>query len=155
MKELKRTVTREEVYGYEANDGKLFNSKEECEKYENSANIAIWNNFQRLFIKEQMSECQVFENYGYGSEEYQYAVLKIKNADDVRIANQYLELIKENHPGHFFTSEDVGKTILCGIGYCYDKAENKNFYRHGTIDELCAKFRKDMEKVFEPERKEI
>ena len=37
MKELTKTVTTTEVTGYEAFDGTVFQSKEECRKYETSA----------------------------------------------------------------------------------------------------------------------
>ena len=37
MKEIKKTITREEITGYEAFDGTVFRSEDECRKYENSA----------------------------------------------------------------------------------------------------------------------
>jgi len=37
MKELKRTITTEETYGFESFDGNYFRTKEECLKYEESA----------------------------------------------------------------------------------------------------------------------
>jgi hypothetical protein len=40
MKEIKTTQTIEVVTGYEAMDGTIFRSKEECEKYESSAKAA-------------------------------------------------------------------------------------------------------------------
>ena len=91
MKELKITKTIEEVNGYEAFDGKIFKEKEECEKYERSAYGVITKEFEQLFVGERFPECHIWEEYGYGSEEFEMAIIDIKDEKDLFIANKYFE----------------------------------------------------------------
>ena len=145
MKELKRTETIEKVIGYEADDGTQFDSKEECEKYENSAFFVVFTRFKKLVVKE-IIECDLFGNQGYGSEEYIYYLIDIKNKNDVDIYNQFLLFTDKSCA----TIDDayIGKRILVGTGYEYDKWEHRHLYIKGTIDDLKKQFAEDMEKVF-------
>ncbi len=152
MKELKVTRTIEEVTGYEADDGRRFKTEEECRKYENSAKYAIYNQFIKLGISEPFSECQIWENYGYGSEEWSLIVVDIKDENDLKIANMFAEMQvpKTSFPDDFrFNSSHIGKRILVGIGSEYDA----NCYIYGTFDDLVNKFKNDMNKFFNPEDK--
>lgn len=88
MKELKRTITREEVYGYEAYDGTTFKTEQECVNYEETAEAVINKRFNDLII-ETHNEYQLFNN-GYGSDEYNYKVFKINNENDLVSAEMFL-----------------------------------------------------------------
>ena len=114
MKEIKRTRTVEEVVGYEASDGTRFNNQEECKKYEETAKGVIFNEFKRLIIGEPFGECTIWSDYGYGSDEFQLAVIEIKNADDLHTANMFAEAYKF---GYVFTNDFIGKRILINLGY--------------------------------------
>lgn len=148
MKELKRTKTIEEVTGYEATDGKVFNSKEECEKYEKTAEMVIYNDFKRLIVGgKTICEYSFFENFGCGSEEYEYAIIDIKNADDLRVANMYGEIKGKGQ----LTPDCIGKRLLVAIGdiYCQDALWNAR-----TEEELIEEFKKDIAFYFHPKAKE-
>lgn len=143
MKEIKRTVTREEITGYEANDGTIFKTKEECEKYENTAEAVINKEFRKLMLGgEEFPECQIYENFGYGSEEFNMAVLDIKNANDLEIANRYYEL----HSKKLISNEYIGKRTLVCTGYSHDR----NVYPcPKTYEELVEQFKRDTKKFFQ------
>lgn len=159
MKELTRTKEIKEIYGYESDDGTYFKTEEECKKYEETARYAVDKAFWKLCIKQDIndktgmfSECEIFENFGYGSDEWMLVVLEIKNEEDMKIVNMYKKMhlvhsspdddryeIKENH---------IGKRILVGLGTHYEGYDN--FYVYGTLDELVEKFKNDINKFFNP-----
>ena len=152
MKELKITRTIEEITGYEADDGRRFKTEEECRKYENSAKYAIYNQFLKLGISEPFGECQIWENYGYGSEEWNLIIVDIKDENDLKIANMFAEMQvpKTSFPDNFrFNSSHIGKRLLVGIGSEYDP----NCYIYGTFDDIVNKFKNDINKFFNPEDK--
>ena len=143
MKEIKWTRTIEEVVAYEANDGTRFNSKEECEKYEETAKSVIFNEFKQLMVGEPFSESSIWENFGYGSEEFQLAVIEIKNVDDLHIANMFAEVYKY---GFTFTNDHIGKRLLINLGY--ECAYGDCGMCPRTEDDLIEMFTKDIRKFF-------
>ncbi len=145
MKELKRTETIEKIIGYEADDGTQFDSKEECEKYEKSALGVVYERFKKLIVKKYV-ECDVFTNYGYGSEEYEYFLIDIKNINDLNVYNHFLQLTESKE--NIIDESYIGKRILVSAGFEYDDWKHRTLYVNGTIDDMVAKFTKDMEKVF-------
>ena len=155
MKEIKVTRTVEEITGYEADDGTRFKTEEECKKYENSAHYAIYNQFLKLGVSEPFSECQIFENFGYGSEEYQLIVIDIKDENDLKIANMFAEMQVPKPDGSRldrvrFGTNRIGQRLLVGIGdeYC------ENCYIYGTQEEIIEKFKQDIDKYYNPKPKE-
>lgn len=153
MKEIKTTRTIEEVTAYEADDGTLFKTADECKKYENSAHYAIYNQFLGLAISESFSEDQIFENFGYGSEEYSLVIIDIKDEKDLKIANMFAEMqipkFPEKEEKKFrFDSSRIGQRILVAIGndYC------KNCYIYGTQEEMVEMFKRDIDKHFNPKK---
>lgn len=143
MKEIKTTRTIEEVTGYEANDGKRFSSKEECEKYEQTAEAVINNDFNELFIVGEFPECSIFESFGYGSEEFWMTVIEINNTNDLEIANRYFEFHTKGKCR--IDSKYIGKRVLVNIGYEWDHDVNPN---PRTYEELVDQFKKETEKYF-------
>ena len=139
MKELTKEVT--EVYAYQAEDGKIFSSKEECEKYENSAYSVIKRDFEKLKLAEY-SECDVFENQGYGSEDYMYWLVEIKDSNDLFIANRFSEIAKS--PTRFGFG-DMGKKLLVGMGYYWEGLKVSCIR---SYDDIIAEFTKDMNNIF-------
>lgn len=148
MKELKRTRTIEEIRGYEANDGTFFSSKEECEKYEKTARAVIFNAFKQLVVDRIFPECFIWENYGYGSEEFSMAIIEIKNEDDLRAANMYFEEFKFCDQ---LTRDYIGKRILVNLGYG-NEGDCRICPR--TEEELIEQFKNDITKFFHPKAKE-
>lgn len=157
MREIKTTKTIEEVTGYEAFDGQVFKTKEECEKYERSAIAVIKKRLNSIAVSVDsygytFSECEIFESYGYGSEDYQYMVVDIKNEDDLKAVNQYYELIrKENNykenDGDCLLVPDryIGKRTMICIGNEYDMALHPC---PKTMEELIENFTKDISNFF-------
>ena len=142
MTELKQKRTIEEVYGYEATDGTRFGSREECEKYEKTAANVINTRFKNLMVGgEPFPEYQIWESFGGGSDEYEYAVIEMKNADDLKIANMYGELHGKGQLSEVY----IGKRILVTLGdhYCPDSA-----WYPRTEEDVIEQFRKDVAKLF-------
>ena len=155
MKEIKTTRTVEEVIAYEADDGMRFKSADECKKYENSAHYAIYNQFLGLAISKPFPECTIFENFGYGSDEYNLVIVDIKDEKDLKIANMFAEMqvpkLNEGDEKKFrFDSSRIGQRILVAIGNEY----SKNCYVYGTQEELIEMFKHDIEKFYNPKPKE-
>lgn len=152
MKEIKKTV--ETVVAYEAFDGTTFTDKEECSKYENSAFGVVLARIKKLVVIE-LVECDLFENYGYGSEEYYYWVMDIKDKADVNLFNQFRSMIGSGiGSGTELTDDYIGKRILVGTGSCYDSWNYRTLYVRGTYDDMVEKFKKDMDKFFNPKENE-
>ena len=145
MKELKRTKTVEEIFGYEAEDGTFFNDKAECEKYEATAKAVIYKEFKKLMVGEPFPECHIWESFGYGSEEYMLVIIEIKDANDVHTANMFSESVS----GCFtFTNEHIGKRFLVNLGYSYD---SECALCPRTEDSLINQFTKEIQLFFRPE----
>lgn len=144
MKELKRTETIEKIIGYEANDGTRFDSKEECKKYEKSALGVVYERFKKLIVKE-IYESSVFTNQGYGSEEYVYYLIDIKDENDVDTYNHFAQFTEGKQT---IDNSYIGKRFLVGAGFCFDDWKYRTLYIKGTIDDLKKQFAEDMEKVF-------
>lgn len=150
MKEIKRTRTIEEVTGYEAEDGTVFKTEQECITYEETAKAVITKAFKELCVGDGFfSECQIWDNFGYGSEEFDLAVIDIKSETDLEIANRYYKMDKT--PDDDLISKDfIGKRVLVNIGFCFDSVKSIN-PNPRTKEMLIEQFTKDMAKFFEPE----
>ena len=142
MKELTKEVVTKEITGYEASDGKIFHSKEECEKYERTAECVIKTAFEKLVIA-QNSEYSLFEGYGSGSEEWRIVLIHINNAEELKTANMYSQIA--NHD-NCFNENHIGKNLIVGVGDGYDTY----CWLYGTIEEIAARFKADMERRLKP-----
>ena len=149
MKELKRERTIEEVYGYEAEDGKIFKTKEECINYEQSAKAVIEREFNQLIVGEKFYETYIWENFGYGSDEYEMAVIEIKDINDLMIANRYYEI----NDGKLIDKKYIGQKILVNIGYDYDSVKQTN-PQPRTQEELLEQFKNTIDEFFNPKKGE-
>lgn len=153
MEIIKRTRTIEEIDGYKAFDGKWFKDEEECKKYEESAYGVLAKELNALAVnkkKPRFSECDIFERFGYGSEEFEYTIIDIKTEEDLRVVNQYYELVS-NGKANYIGKEYVGKRVMIGLGFEYDR------YVHPcprTMEDLMSDFEKDIKKFFKPEEEE-
>lgn len=160
MKELTRTREVTEVYGYESIDGTYFGTSEECKKYEKTARYAINKAFFDLCVRQNedrsfngimFAECDIFESFGYGSEEWMLVVVEMKTPEDLKTVDmfrkEHLDASMLDNPNHMLTKEHIGKRVLVGIGQLdgYD-----NFYVYGTLDELVEKFKNDVNRYFNP-----
>lgn len=149
MEAIKKVITTEEIVGYKSFDGQEFKEKEECEKYERSAIGVLKKQFMELVIKE-MEVCDITNcgslAFSECGEDWYAALIKIKNAEDLKICNMYWELINSKSTVKF-TNEMIGKEILVRLGdgdWCYP---------YGTIEECVERYRTALMKFKETEVK--
>lgn len=137
MKELKRTVTTETTYGYEANDGTVFSSKEECEKYEQSARCVIRQHAKDILFREW--DCDsLFGGYHY---EDNVKVWFIKDENTLSIVNQYLRSMDPY--ASLVTPDYIGLRVAVVVGSdgCYSSVL-------GTYNEILLDFTNKLNKLF-------
>ena len=91
MKEIKKERVVFD-YEYEAYDGSIFKTKEECIKYEETAQCVIIKKFNDL-IEYSSNECSLFN---CGSDDYIIDFVKPKTQDDADTIMQMLELCNAN-----------------------------------------------------------
>lgn len=91
MKEIKKERVVFD-YEYEAYDGSIFKTKEECIKYEETAQCVIIKKFNDL-IEYSSNECSLFN---CGSDDYIIDFVKPKTQDDADTIMQMLELYNAN-----------------------------------------------------------
>jgi hypothetical protein len=97
MKEIKQTY---QVTKYQAEDGTIFDTKEECKKYDESAKCVLFGKYNDLVIRQ--TDCyHLCDPFG-GSEDYSVDVVKVNTKDDVDLILQLVYfyrpyLHKEDH----------------------------------------------------------
>lgn len=158
MKTLTTIKMVEEIIGYEASDGTQFKTKEECEKYEQTAAYVIKERFKKLVIKE-MEGCAISDTgsaffMAIADEDYFHALVEIKNDDDLKVAQMYHKLVGYGSRG--FTTEMIGKKVLVTIGngiYPTPKSGKQGYYDecyvYGTIEEQIEKYEKALRRLEE------
>lgn len=90
MKEIQKE-TKQYVTVYEAVDGTEFTSKEECKKYEESAQCVLMAKYSKLVTKSDTE----WELFGVGSNESIVDVVRLNDEQDV---NMILQLIALENP---------------------------------------------------------
>lgn len=87
MKEVK---TERKVYDihYEAIDGTIFYSKEECEKYDNTAKAVIRSYFMKLVVAEGTE----YSFLHVGSDDNTTYAVKMRNENDANVVKQLWEI---------------------------------------------------------------
>lgn len=151
MEAIKQTKTVEEIVAYVADDGTRFKTEEECKKYEESAEAAILKSFIDTCVCDKrdeyrFSECSIYEKFGYGSEEYDYCVVNIKNENDLKIANMYAAFREpQESNNNRLTTDTIGKRVLVALG---NDDWNPVFVVLGTLEEEIEKFKKEMSLFF-------
>jgi hypothetical protein len=124
MKEVKEEIKREVVdthIHYEAIDGTVFNDKEECQKYENSAIGVLLGKTVAFTVAHDGDGTSV--NPFNDNDDNNYKVLLPQSQEDIDVLNQ-LHLFPRNcedYPNPKFTKEHIGKLILMGYRI-YDNA---------------------------------
>lgn len=91
MKEIKKERVVFD-YEYEAYDGSIFKTKEECIKYEETAQCVIIKKFNDL-IEYSSNECSLFN---CGSDDYIIDFVKLKTQDEADTIMQMLEFCNTN-----------------------------------------------------------
>jgi hypothetical protein len=134
MKEIsiEKTLTERK---YEAVDGTLFDSKDECQRYENTARCVLLSKYNKLIIK-SATEYDLFE---MGSEETVIDLIKIKHTSDIPtivqlviLDNDYL--IKEQDRidrmyEQLESAYNAGETFMVNRGY-----QDDYFWPLGSVE---------------------
>lgn len=132
MKEVTREKTITEVAYYEAIDGMHFQSKEECERYERSAEMVVLAELEPY----KVGMTTPYDLYdGEGSEEYDIDIYTIPNAEVLRKLNTYRLMCASSQK--VIGEEYIGKVILLTWDY-----DHQYSYCVGTIDDVIARIRK-------------
>ena len=90
MKEIKKERTITDTY-YEAVDGTQFSSKEECQKYENTAKAVLREKFKKLIIEESTE----YDFFSAGSDENTVYAVKMETEGDM---DTVLQLYYSDNP---------------------------------------------------------
>lgn len=129
------------VTHYEAIDGTTFTTKEECQKYEDTAKCVLLTKYKPL-VKRTASECDIFNT---GSDEYMIDILQyLSSESDIDIL---IQLHKLHCSGRNFNDDFYDKMrrklekclknrdiVLIGRGTEYDGYDN--FYILTTLQDI-------------------
>ena len=159
--EIKKTV--EEIIGVEyiAEDGTIFNNKEECEKYEESALFVVSNKLKRLNTK----ETYINDFNDEGSCDCELEIFDIQTEEDLNNLRRYLYLkaitngATEKGIKDAFTSEDgkrenyvfdsvtIGHEVL--VFWSYDK-DWFWVYKDGSLNGYFEFLKERYDKIITP-----
>jgi hypothetical protein len=153
MKEIKESRIIEEVTGYEAFDGTVFKTEDECIKYEGTAEAVITKRFFSHVVKGN-KDYGVVDPWStkilHGYEEDVDVLYHVKDDEAIKDFEMYAQ-IKENGWG---ANQDVskykGKVVLVHI-YNYDE---ERCFIEGTEEEILEDFTKFVKKIFDREDKD-
>ena len=116
MKEVKEEIKREIVdthIHYEATDGTIFNDKEECVKYENSAVGVLMARTETFCVARDDSDGTINPLDDGG--ENNYRLLLPQGPEDIDTLNQLYIMPRTGVSKQtLFTDEHIGKLILMG-----------------------------------------
>lgn len=101
------------VYQYESTDGKVFDTKEACEKWESSFEATIEASMKLIPSVEASS---IALGLPYANDDDQVVVVKPKNLDEVTTLNAYNKW-KTAGSNTIITANDIGKVIAMNYGY--------------------------------------
>lgn len=147
MKEIKRTRIIEEVTGYEASDGTVFKTEDECVKYEGTAEAVITKRFFSHVVKGSKDR-GVVDPRGtiilQGYEEDVDVLYDMKDEEAVKDFEMYAQL-KEHYCGDQDVSKYKGEIILVSLYVGYEE----RCYISGTQKEILENFTEFVKKTFD------
>lgn len=116
---MKKIEIKKEIvnYNYEAMDGTLFDSPEECAKYEKSAKGILMGRLKKFTIREGSE----YDLFGRGMDDSRVHVVSPKTADDIDTIKQVLAIF-DNPGAHEELDDKIGKVIFITWGYDEDYA---------------------------------
>ena len=142
MKEIKKTVTIEQISGYEANDGTVFKTKEECQKYEETALCAINEAFSSVMGLKEYS----VDDLRYLSCEDAVYMIDVDNAEILKIINMKMMQLNE----HAVPTNVIGQTIVF-IRNEYDGS----WWFVGTFDDFRKRYTYELDNMFKLHKEEM
>ena len=133
---------------WEATDGTQFNSREDCEKYENSAKCVILAKYKEFVIKENSE----YELFGLGVDDSQIDVVIVSNPEAVDIIFQTYCFIRDwDSPENKERARKIitdayhySDVLLIGRGF-----ESDDFYIIGTLEDKLEEIKERVLKTNE------
>ena len=143
MKEIKEEVVRTEYkIRYQAIDGEIFDSKEECQKYDNSAIAVVQKKYNELVLQKDMCEYDILN---LGCEDNYMEIIKVESKEDADLVKQLYMLINPYYQDKEIPEwmkkdfEQIDKAVkdkdILFIGRGYEK---DGFWIYGSTKSLCA-----------------
>lgn len=125
---------------WEAKDGTQFNSREDCEKYENSAKCVILTKYKDFVIKES----DEYHLFGIGNEDCQVDVVRVPNEKAIDVIFQAFCFFRDWDSDE--NKEKARKTITNAYEYndfllIGNDYELNNFYIIGTLDNVIEQIK--------------
>ena len=144
MKELTREVKTIETYGYKADDGTFFKTKEECQKYEETAKMVCYGKAKQYLIGET-TECCLTE---FGSDENSIEIYNVPDMEAAKVIEQYI--ILETHGDDDFVGKvtsRIGKKVMACWGY------EREWCWVTSVEEYTEMIQKNFERAMKKEEK--
>ena len=133
MKKVQKEVTHY-ITKYQANDGTIFNSEEECKNYEQTAEFAINQAYNKTFNVLNNKYEMVYPDrceFACMCVESKLYAIKINSAEELKILNMMLDLNHADAVG----AEYIGKEIVI------DQADwAGEVYVYGTREDMISSF---------------
>lgn len=144
MTELKRTYTEEKVYGYQAKDGTIFTSKEQCEQYEESARCAAAFAAQAFEVRagDTVDSYNVIDTCC----EETVTIYDVTNAEALHVINTYLDTFGSWAHKELIDPKYIGKRVAVHFWY-----EDAGYVVLGSHDELIERTLCKLNEMFERE----
>lgn len=144
MKEIRKEVQRtEEIITYESVDGKIFKTKEDCERWEKSYEFTI----RAAIGKIPQIETNCGNSFIVSPSESEVLVLKPRNMEDINVINAY-GMILEGSVSNPLTQDDIGNIVMIETGFgedCFYMYRMEEYLQ--CIIDTYAKIRTNMEKL--------
>lgn len=139
---MKEINVKQEVFvtKYEAMDGKQFSSKEECQKYEDSAMCVMRSRYNELMVTDCVSEWSLFR---CGCDDNEIHIIKLNSESDIDTVLQYYLLWHRLNSSYDLTPQKAklekaltrDGLVMIGTGY-----ENDNFFIIGSVGAFLEDF---------------
>ena len=144
-----KTITKEETKVvktevYVSADGKEFNNKEDCLKWENSY-VGTLNASWKELPKKEVNTCDF--GIPWSSDDHNAYVVTPKNLDEITFINAYINCTT-GYDYNPLNTTMVNKALLLNFGYDHDYCD---VY---VLEELLAKLQKNINECINPENPE-
>lgn len=149
---LKEKVTTSVYNVYVANDGKEFDTAEECKKYESSAYAAVNTKYQQLVVS-RTTEWNLYDEVG--CQDTDIELVRISSKDDIDIVMQMHFVINPHCKDE--SHEAVNKRMLnlaeralkendlLVVGRGFENEES--FWFYGTISSIKESFSNNIDRI--------
>ena len=138
-------VIKEKVITYQADDGTIFDSLEECKKYEETAKMVAYG----MIKDKKIADESIYDLLDNGADDEPIEVWHIDTVETAELLNRYLKLATEyKSDANLIETADVGKDII--IQWSYDR---EYCWSLGSIEDYIEKIRKNYDKMIEQRKK--